>query len=407
MNPESLIPSPESRGPDPEARVPSPEPRAPGAGDIARLIIRAPNPLGDAIMSLPAMAAVRAALADRTLIVAAAPSVAPLFDEITAVAPQRVITLDQGREAAQLREAGADAILLFTNSFRTAWVSRQARIARRLGYRAHGRSLLLTQAVRKPRLRVHQSEYYLHLVRELGFEDGRGLKAPAIPPDGVASNGRVSSSNDTGSPENVAPGPSGPGGSSIHITPETRQRVDAFLKALGVDRSAPLVGFAPGAAYGHAKRWPPDRVAQVIARLGARGVTSVVVGAGGDRDSGREIESALPAGSRVVNVIGRTDLRLLTGLLASCHAFVSNDSGAMHLAAAVGVPVAAIFGPTNERVTAPLGDHDVIIHQVFCRPCMLRDCPIDHRCMRRVSVDTVFDTVIRRLDQRLPPESRA
>jgi heptosyltransferase-2 len=205
----------------------------------------------------------------------------------------------------------------------------------------------------------------------------------------------------------VAPGPAGPGGSSIHITPGTRHRVDAFLKTVGVDRSAPLVGFAPGAAYGHAKRWPPDRVAQVIARLGARGVTCVMVGAGADRDAGREIESTLGAGSRVVNLIGRTDLRLLTGLLASCHAFVSNDSGAMHLAAAVGVPVAAIFGPTDERVTAPLGDHDVIIHQVFCRPCMLRDCPIDHRCMRRVSVDTVFDAVTRRLDQRLASGARA
>ena len=105
----------------------------------------------------------------------------------------------------------------------------------------------------------------------------------------------------------------------------------------------------------------------------------------------------LPPGTRVFNVIGRTDLRLFAGLLASCHAFVSNDSGAMHLAAAAGVPVAAIFGPTDERVTAPLGNHDVIIHQVFCRPCMLRDCPIDHRCMRGISVDTVFDAVSRRL----------
>src|SRR5262245_58543993 len=109
-------------------------------------------------MSLPAMAAVRAALGDRTLIVAAAPAVAPLFEEITEAAPNRVITLDKDREAAQLREAGADAILLLTNSFRTAWVSRQAGIPRRLGYRAHGRSLLLTEGLRTPRQRVHQSE---------------------------------------------------------------------------------------------------------------------------------------------------------------------------------------------------------------------------------------------------------
>jgi heptosyltransferase-2 len=203
----------------------------------------------------------------------------------------------------------------------------------------------------------------------------------------------------------VAPGSLDPGEQprpAIQITPATRARVDAFLQTLGVDRSAPLVGFAPGAAYGHAKRWPPDRVAGVVSRLHARGVTCVLVGAAGDRDAGREIESSLPSGSRLVNVIGRTDLRLLAGLLAACRVFVSNDSGAMHLAAAVGVPVAAIFGPTDDRVTAPLGDHDVIVQPVFCRPCMLRDCPIDHRCMRRVTVEMVFDTVARRLDAGRP-----
>jgi heptosyltransferase-2 len=107
-----------------------------------------------------------------------------------------------------------------------------------------------------------------------------------------------------------------------------------------------------------------------------------------------------------VNLIGQTDLRLFAGLLAVCHAFVSNDSGAMHLAAAVGVPVVAIFGPTDERATAPLGDHDVIIHQVFCRPCMLRECPIDHRCMRGISVDVVLAAVTRRLARRAALEVR-
>ena len=275
--------------------------------------------------------------------------------------------VDKRREAAQLRELRADAIVLLTNSFRTAWVARQAAIPQRWGYRAHARSLLLTRAVARPRTRVHQSEYYLHLVRELGLgARGRPRSDPGLTP-------------------------------TLRITPATRARTDAFLAQLGVDRSTPLVGLAPGAAYGHAKRWPPQRVAELVARLTAGGATCLLVGAEGDRSAGREIESVLPPGSRVVNVIGRTDLRLFAGLLASCHAFVSNDSGAMHLAAAAGVPVAAIFGPTDERVTAPLGNHDVIIHQVFCRPCMLRDCPIDHRCMRGISVDTVFDAVSRRL----------
>jgi heptosyltransferase-2 len=162
-----------------------------------------------------------------------------------------------------------------------------------------------------------------------------------------------------------------------------------------------MVGLAPGAAYGHAKRWPPSRVAELVGRLSAQGATCVIVGAAGDRDAAREIESSLPAGARVVNLTGRTDLRQLAGVLAACHAFVSNDSGAMHLAAAVGVPVTAIFGPTDERVTAPVGDHDVLIHQVFCRPCMLRDCPIDHRCMKGISVDAVYGAVTRRLEVRL------
>ena len=105
----------------------------------------------------------------------------------------------------------------------------------------------------------------------------------------------------------------------------------------------------------------------------------------------------MPVGVSVVNLIGRTDLRQLAGILARCSAFVSNDSGAMHLAAAVGVPVTALFGPTDERVTAPLGDHDVILHEVFCRPCMLRDCPIDHRCMKQISSGEVFEAVAARL----------
>ena len=139
-----------------------------------------------------------------------------------------------------------------------------------------------------------------------------------------------------------------------------------------------------------------------------------MVGAAADRDSGREIESSLPPDVRVVNLIGRTDLRLLAGVISRCSAFVSNDSGAMHLAAALGVPVVAIFGPTDERVTSPVGGRDtsghlvtpdVLIHPVFCRPCMLRDCPIDHRCMKGVTVDAVISAVSARIDLARPTAS--
>jgi heptosyltransferase-2 len=142
----------------------------------------------------------------------------------------------------------------------------------------------------------------------------------------------------------------------VAARPATLARADALLATHGIAPGSRTVGFAPGAAYGHAKRWPTRRVADTIVRLSREAnVRCVLVGAGADRDSGREIESSLSPDVGAVNLIGRTDLRLLAGVITRCSAFVSNDSGAMHLAAALGVPVVAIFGPTDERATSPLG----------------------------------------------------
>ena len=328
----------------------------------AALLLRMPNWLGDAMMALPAAAAVRAALPETRITIAAPPSVAPIFEENTVARQDQVITIaNRDREADDLRAGAFNAALLFPNSFRSAWVARQAGIPARWGYSTGLRGVLMTHAVRRPSERLHQSAYYLTLVR------GLGLPAADTMP-------------------------------KLSVRPETLRRAHELLVRHGLHADDVLVGFAPGAAYGHAKRWPPPRVAELITRVSReRHAVSLLVGAAGDRDAGREIESLLPPDARVVNLIGRTDLRQLAGVLARCRAFVSNDSGAMHLAAAIGVPVAAIFGPTDERVTAPLGQHNVLIHQVFCRPCMLRDCPIDHRCMKGITVDAVFAAVGDRL----------
>ena len=330
--------------------------------DVRRLIVRVPNWLGDAVMALPALGALRRHFAGAHLTIVARASIAPLFATETDARPDAVVAAARETERDQLREIQSDAILLFTNSFRSAWVARRAGVAERWGYRTSGRGWLLTRGVRRPRGRIHMTQYYLELVRRLGID------APDTPP-------------------------------RVTVPPALRARGEALLADAGVAAHAPVVGFAPGAAYGRAKRWPPDRVAAVAARLDARGIVPVLVGASDDRGTGREIESSLPAGARVVNLIGRTDLRALAGVLARCRAFVSNDSGAMHLAAAIGVPVAAIFGPTDERVTAPAGprsaDLDVIQRDVFCRPCLLRECPIDHRCMKRIQVDDVLASVER------------
>jgi heptosyltransferase-2 len=161
---------------------------------------------------------------------------------------------------------------------------------------------------------------------------------------------------------------------------------------------------APGAAYGRAKQWPPDRFGRLARLLHERlDVVSVLVGARADRAAGDEI----PPGSHLVDLIGQTDLPLLAGLMARSRAFVSNDSGAMHMAAAVGLPVTAIFGSTDERATAPLAlgsaqgpAHEILTCDVWCRPCMLRECPIDHRCMTGIAPERVLEAVERQIADR-------
>ncbi len=327
---------------------------------MTRLVVRAPNWLGDAVMALPAIAAVRAHFGDAGLVIAAPGSVSPLFLEQTAAAAEAVVTLDRRRESAQIQALRADAVLLLPNSLGSAWRARKAAVKERWGYATSGRRWLLTRAVARPRAVIHQVEYYCTLVRGLGIDVGDAV--PRLMP-----------------------------------RDQTLARADAVLAGAGWRQGEPLVGFAPGAAYGHAKRWPPERVAAVMKAVADRGALPVLVGAAGDRDTGRAIESSLPRGTRIVDLIGRTDLAAFIGVTARCAAFVSNDSGAMHVAAALGVPLTAIFGPTNERVTAPAGPgpRHVILRDVFCRPCMLRECPIDHRCMKRIHIDDVLASIPR------------
>jgi heptosyltransferase-2 len=340
---------------------------------VHRLVIRSPNWLGDAVLALPAMTAVRKHFADAHLTIAAVPSVAALFREETTVKPDRVLELpDMHRAAVAALEGGAfDAGLLFPNSFRSAWQLARAGIRERWGFRTAGRGFLLTRRIGRVRGRgiVHQAEYYRSLVRGLNIAC-----------------------------DEVAP--------VLHASAASAERASALLRQQGLVSGTRIVGIAPGAAYGQAKQWAPERVAEVVARLVRDGgVTCVLVGATHDRVATRAVESWLrehapDAAGRVIDLAGRTSLGALVGVTAQCDAFLSNDSGAMHLAAALGRPVVATFGPTDERATGPLGDSDVLAASVFCRPCHLRDCPIDHRCMKRITPDQVFAALARRLEAR-------
>ena len=310
----------------------------------------APNWLGDSVMALPAIRDVRRHFSSQTLTIAARSSVAPVFRAVPGV--DAVTIVERGKESSQLR---GDTAILLPNSFRSAWVVRQAGIKERWGYRSDFRGLLLTRSIRRPRKRVSFPEYYSNLVRQLGIEIG-------------------------------------PLTAKLELQTPVSDAALNLLSERGWS-GQPLVGIAPGAAFGHAKRWPRSRFAELAARLTRDlGVLCVILGRSEDRDITHEIQG--------IDLIGATDLPMLMGVISHCRALVANDSGALHLAAALGVPIAGIYGPTDERYSTPLTPFETsvgrvvtISESVFCRPCHLADCPIDHRCMKRIPAARVFDVV--------------
>jgi heptosyltransferase-2 len=319
---------------------------------VSRVVVFAPNWLGDAVMALPAIADVGRALPAGALTIAARPTIAPLFGLLPAMGDVVLLT----KKGPETRSPMSTAILL-PNSFQSALAAWRAGIAERWGYRTDWRRALLTRAIEAP-TGLHQVEYYRHLVRALGFANGPGQ--PHIP-----------------------------------LSNELRESGAEQLRGVGWDGVEPLLAIAPGAAYGGSKRWPPEYFAALVRSLSEDGVRAVMVGSRADLPVGREIEAAVEAsnGVSLLNLMG-TDLPTLAAVLVNTRALVSNDSGAMHLAVALGVRVTAVYGPTDERVTRPLGDsHAVLTNPVWCRPCWLRECPIDHRCMRGIGVDRVAGAV--------------
>ena len=337
-----------------------------------RIVVLAPNWLGDAVMALPALQTVREHYPNAELTVAARPSVAPLYAMVPGVAAVLPLESRGGlsqvrlwrRDAARLAAGHFDLAVLFPNAFMSAWVTAQARVPERWGYDTDLRGRWLTKALRRPASSVHQADYYLALTTAAGLAPAARVARLAVP-----------------------------------------EAAHAAAAALLPPRE--IVVLAPGAAYGRAKQWPPERFAALAHQVWQRrGLAPVLVGAGGDGVAGVEMRDALialPGGSEtaevLVNLIGKTDLSTLAAVLARARAVVANDSGAMHLAGAVGAQVVAIFGPTNEQQTAPLTSASdgpaprLAVHHVWCRPCMLRECPLGHMCMRGVSPEHVASLI--------------
>lgn len=315
-------------------------------------------------MSLPALRAVRERFPEARITVLAKPWVAALYEGERAI--DRVIPLEgaagvrdlalKWRLARRLRRERFDLAVLFPNSFESAVVVRLAGIHHIVGYKRDARGPLLTQSIPPPakgEIPRHERFYYLELLRRAGLIE-------AIPDV-----------------------------SEIRLTgiAEARHRGEELFSRFGV--RLPAIGVSPGAAYGSAKQWLPQRFAEAASRLaGGIGGTVAVFGSAGEKTLCEEVARA--AGGR--SFAGETTLREFIDMTAACRLFLTNDSGAMHIAAALGVPSVTVFGPTDESATGPLGASAVLVREpVECAPCLLRECPIDHRCMTKVSTDRVVE----------------
>lgn len=331
-----------------------------------KIMVRATNWVGDAVMSLPALRHLRRRLPEAEIVLAARPWVADLYAHQKVA--DRIVLADPARgrasQVAELRREGFQSALLLPNSFEAAWVAWRAGIPERCGYARDGRGLLLTQPVRAPRpgeIPEHQAYYYLELLRRLDLL--RDYQ------EALASRESF----------------------SLRLPPGAREAARERLRGFGLSCAGAVVALNPGAAYGTAKRWLPARYAELGQRLQAGlGAEVALFGAESERRLAESIAAEIGRGA--VSTAGRTTLADFLALAPGCDLFVTNDTGTMHVAAAAGVPVLALFGSTDERATAPLGPRARLLKKpVSCSPCLLRHCPVDHRCMREISVPEVFE----------------
>ena len=329
---------------------------------IRKILVREVNWVGDAVLTLPALAALDRRFPHAEIAVLAKPWAAGLFAGQAAV--DRVVLYQaegshrglRGRWALarELARERFDLAVLFPNSLDAVIVPWLARVPRRVGYRTDGRGLLLTQVVARSGRSAerHQVFRYLDLARSLGA-DGEAIPRLAV---GV----------------------------------EAGREADGLLQDLGVETGEACVAVNPGSVYGSAKRWPAERFAAVADALAETHQARVLlVGSARERD----VLEAMAGRMRrpPIRLGGRTDLATLAAVLKRARLLLSNDTGAMHVAAAVGTPVLAVFGPTDADATGPLGpDSRVVREPVPCSPCLLRECPIDHRCMAGVGIPQVL-----------------
>jgi heptosyltransferase-2 len=344
---------------------------------FVKVMIRVPNWVGDAVMALPALRELRRIFADARITLVASPWVAGLF-EGEGLADNLIQTSEGAgfaqragdfiRLAGRLRRERFDLAVLLQNAFGAALLARAGGAKTVAGYPTDGRRLLLNLVLRfeSNYKSAHQVRYYLNIAAELEQR----------------LTGRSRVELETAQPR-------------LHINDEQRERARLKLEEVGIRTVEPwngarIVVLCPGATNSRAKRWPVERFAATADLLADRnGFQAIIVGTAGDVEVANEVATRMRSPAALL--AGRTNVADLKAVLACTSLVVSNDTGTAHVSAALGIPTVVVFGPTEHVSTRPLSDVATVVrHDVECSPCMLRDCPIDHRCMTRVEVDDVY-----------------
>ena len=327
---------------------------------IDKILIRGTNWIGDAILTLPAVAAIRATYPQAHIAVLVKPWVADVYRLFSAV--DEVIIYENKfdtptgvfRLARMLKGKKFDAAILLQNAIEAAIIVLAAGIPMRAGYDSDARGILLTHRVHRTEeiRKVHQIDYYLEMVKALGcvsVDREMHLESKINPLDAQDILRK--------------------------FIPETKKII---------------IGIAPGATYGPAKKWFPDRFAAVADKLNEYfSSQGILLGGKADCEVAQEVQKL--ARTKLINLAGKTTLREAIYLISQCRLFISNDSGLMHIAGALNIPTIAIFGSTNPATTAPVGNKSVVIcKEVSCSPCLKEKCPTDFCCMKLISVEDVL-----------------
>lgn len=356
-----------------------------------RILIRATNWIGDSVMTMPAVQRLREVAPGAHIAMLCPGKLIDLWRHNPYL--NEIIPFGHKLDLDDIRRRNFDTAIIFPNSFRSAWECKRANIPRRIGFAGYWRRFLLTDIVHQPRservayetrsvagkqfkVKVfhsarHQSEHYLDIVAYLG-----GNRDPAPP--------------------------------RIRLAIEEMPALNKFLR----DDGRPVIGINAGAEYGPAKRWPAGRFAETAIKVTeVADVRWLIVGGRGDVELAGTIEARLREArlddNAVINVAGKTTLLDLCALLRFCKVLLTNDTGPMHMAGALGTPTVSVWGSTSPELTGPLSPRSIVIRQpVECSPCFLRKCPIDFRCMDRVQVSDVVNAVLKQLGVEDKPVQR-